>query len=323
MPDEIVTPAGAGTTAPAAGADSAGAAPSAGAQPEGAAAPEAGTTQPQAGEAGVGEGTAQDTSGQPPPAGDSAAATRIADAQRLMHQATEQRATLRKALEGILGRQLTPAEAAGRAPITAPGTQPPAAPQVQPPAAIAQPTADQFTLDEQFVEDLYGRYSDPALDEKGAFKLLVAELGKRFHQDFGQRFLETVRGDGKLLDAVHQHIQGQTKAAEQTKAIVESVEAYWKKVGPQIPVELCWAFANEAERTHPNNMEEQAFYCLSKAIEKLGPALGNVQASSQAADSMQRGQEAVLPGGAGLPTGGGAERLPSMVDQMRRHRGTA
>ena len=303
MPEAAVVEERPGSAPAATAADSAPAGTGAGSETP-AAAPERAAEGPRPGDAQPpAPAAAADSAAAGEPAGD---AKRVADAQRTMHAATERAAQLQKQLDVILGR---PSAAAARP--EAPAAAPAAPAEVKAEMRAAAPELSDAALDA-----IYEKWADKNLDEKSAFKLMMREA-----VNLAVTQTRSLASDPSLIDQTYERILARAEQSARTNAICQSIETFWQESLPEATPQhlaLFWKFADEAQKTHPGNLTQQALYCLESGLSLINPVAAKTAAAAREHESLTRSAAASLPGG-GVPGGGGggADKAPDFVTQMR------
>jgi hypothetical protein len=217
-----------------------------------------------------------------------------------------------------------PAPAAPAAPPAVPAAAP-AAPAAQTPPGTLPP----LTIAPETVKSLFAEYQAAENDEaafgtmvNGVLNLLAQNLAStdvfadRMAESLGPRLAK----DGRVLTAAEQHIKAGQEQQRVNDTIRTEVERFWQDAAPFVSKRLLYSFAKEAQAAHPGleNIHEQAMYCLTKALEEMGPTLDGARSAVEISQAMSRGQGAVLPGGSGLPSAGGeGGSAVSFVEQLR------
>ncbi len=60
-------------------------------------------------------------------------------------------------------------------------------------------------------------------------------------------------------------------------AALAAVEGYWRGVSPDLPVCLMWTFARDAEQRYPEDLPEQACWCIEQAIKEAFGEAGAIE----------------------------------------------
>lgn len=230
------------------------------------------------------------------------------DAARLVEEAGKHADDLKRKVDALIGR---PTAEPGKAPET---TAPPTTSLERPqPAATQTPGPIPLRFDDPTLDALYDKWTNKDLDEKGAFKVLVNEVGNLI--------LSAVRQDPLLLDRAYEHTLGRASTSARVDALGDTVEQFWKGVAPEIPAKLLWAYADEAARVKPDDLVGQVTYCLERAAKDVGPITRRAGTTARQQEALTRTAGASLPAGSGRgPTAPVAEPVLTFADQAKQLR---
>jgi len=244
-----------------------------------------------------------------PPEGTPAAneARRIADAQRAMHAATGEAASLRKEVQSRDSEITELKDRLGRIyadPLMAPFAPP----------APGTPATD----DEAEYKAAYQHYKDAPDDEQAITRLMRATEERTLKR------VSTALEERERTQ--HAHTQQQKRKAAIHRAVSDTVAS----TAPDVPLRLFWACAGQAQAETPvdfTDPRERVLWQTERAIAlaraELAPRLTQATAAATEAASIRAQAGPVMPGGAhGRPTPSTAPagtQSMTMADQMRAH----
>jgi hypothetical protein len=254
--------------------------------------PEGGTAEPAA-----------PSEGQPAPAA----------SQTVLRAIETQGGDLDTALDALFG----PAEGT---PPGDPASRPPVsreAPRAEPAPTPGAPAFAPIT--DQEIAALQQAYTDAPNDQaafatlvRGVASLLAPRLAPADDRDPPAKWL-----DKAYEHSIHQATV-QAAVSRQINTVVQTVEGWFEKTAPTVPIELIRGFYPEAQTRFPGDLKQQAREALRLAVRTMGPALDHAATAATEREAQSRATGVVLPGsGAGRVGGGEGERPKTMAEQMR------
>jgi hypothetical protein len=234
----------------------------------------------------------------------------------MMHAATSARAELERQLRDLGVVPVTQqAQPVAPQPQAQPQAQPPQAPVQAAPRALQPASRQPLSITPDQAKQIHAKYTGAGSDEE-ATAVLVQEVANLI---LGQiPTVESLLGNPQVANQLFSTVTGRMQETERANSTIKSLDGFFEKHAPGVPLKLIWSYADDAVKAKPGNLTDQALYMLEKALGELDPILGKATAAAQTNQALAQGQGAVLPGGSGLPASGGGGQPLTFVEQLRR-----